>query len=411
MFKPQICVVLLCHLGKRVRLKHWLNSFKETDDDCVGGPSTPLAASADAAVGGRGGGDTTDGVEGPPPPGDVSAAAAAAASSHYSCPDNIPVPFLDVFPLGGLNSKMIDCSISLPDLVRTEIESVLPGILKSGRYSPNTDDDDLNSFADLALKGMVDAFEDLRSFSRLSLDQLQHLGRGKCVHEEVGDLLSNLFSRVFGAYFMNENCILCSPCLGFPWSKYLQRDPRGAKTVVLAFTFAAMLRKESPAKGNDIKKRIEIWRRKKTMDRFDTWLWNQNASRHCTTIYMRCLRSQDKSKIVVRLVDSNRKDPENASLDPYVRRLMEDTVTPLFQTCAFEDGKGVKMPQQDSFNNCLFHSILYQNSFIAGVELSTVRIHQEAAQLRCYTVLLLREERTLLPGETVPRSYLKPQSM
>ena len=128
------------------------------------------------------------------------------------------------------------------------------------------------------------------------------------------------------------------------------------------------------------------------MDRFDTWLWNQNASRHYTTIYMRCSRSQDKSKIVVRLADSNRKDPENASLDPDVRRLMEDTVTPLFQTCAFEDGKGVKMPQQDSFNNCLFHSILYQNSFIAGVNLNTVRIHQEAAQLRCYTVLLLREE-------------------
>jgi hypothetical protein len=158
----------------------------------AGGPSTPLAASVDAAVGGRGGGDATEGVEGPPPPGDASAAAAAAASSHYSCPDDNPVPFLDVFPLGGLNSKMIDCSISLPDLVRTEIESVLPGILKSGRYSPNTDDNDLNSFADLALKGMVDAFEDLRSFSRLSLDQLQHLGRGECVHEEVGDLLSNL---------------------------------------------------------------------------------------------------------------------------------------------------------------------------------------------------------------------------
>ncbi len=32
-FKPQTFVVLLCHLGKRVRLKHWLNSFKETDDD------------------------------------------------------------------------------------------------------------------------------------------------------------------------------------------------------------------------------------------------------------------------------------------------------------------------------------------------------------------------------------------
>ncbi len=91
---------------------------------------------------------------------------------------------------------------------------------------------------------MVDAFEDLRSFSRLSLDQLQHLGRGKCVHEEVGDLLSNLFSRAFGAYFMNENCILCSPCLGFLWSKYLKTDPLGAKTVVLAFMFAAMLRKD-----------------------------------------------------------------------------------------------------------------------------------------------------------------------
>ncbi len=102
------------------------------------------------------------------------------------------VPFADVIPLGLGSSGAYDLfkKLSLSDFVDKDIESVLPGLLPQDKTHGS--DSDLFSFTEFALKGILDAYEDVGGYSLLSLVQLRTLGSGKCVSEEVADMVLNL---------------------------------------------------------------------------------------------------------------------------------------------------------------------------------------------------------------------------
>jgi hypothetical protein len=103
--------------------------------------------------------------------------------------------------------------------------------------------------------------------------------------------------------------------------------------------------------------------------------------------------------VEVQLADSN--CAETPALDTKFRHELEVVSKRLFPDAEFKEGKGIILPCQNSFNDCLFHAALYQAHVISPeMEEGTMiklRPHpcdwqRDAARLRSYFLFLVYSE-------------------
>ena len=177
-----------------------------------------------------------------------------------------------------------------------------------------------------------------------------------------------------------------SPCPEGEWPGHLKiGEAAAAKTLVLACTYSALVSAGDP-------KFVKKWLRNSTLAPFSTVLWLKVEDMHCTTVRMDLRKCGDASAVTaveVLLADSNSEEKIPALNEAY-RRTMEEVSSQLFPGASFKEVAGVQVPTQNSFNDCCFHTVLYQAQAIEdrhGPPAHEWQLH--AARLRAYLVFLV----------------------
>jgi hypothetical protein len=295
---------------------------------------------------------------------------------------------------------------SLSDFIAADIETLFPGVLKqTTNESSSMDgfllctgqsanaDDKLFSFCEQLHAAMVQEWTSTNTC--LTREQLQNLARGSCVHEEIADLLMGVLCGVLGASYLDSSFQIRQGSIG-RWSGHLKIDEHSsAKALVLACTFSAQVEAGAP-------KFVSRFDCEQTLAPFSSVLWLKAGDKHFTTVRMD-LKNTDgpdtTTKIVeVQLADSNcARAPE---LNTKFRDCLMEVSKQLFPGAEFKEIKGLKLPPQNSFNDCLFHTAYYQAHVINPLmEDGTIKFRprpgnwqRDAARLRSYFLLLVYRE-------------------
>ena len=228
----------------------------------------------------------------------------------------------------------------------------------------------------------------------LTREQLQNLARGCCAHEEIADLLMGVLCGVLGASYLDSSTEIHRGSKG-RWAGHLKTDESiAARTLVLACTFSAQVEAGEPKFAARLV-------RDKTLAPFSRFLWLRAVDRHFTTVRMALKHGpdQENTTVEVRLADS--RSDKTPALDPNFRKGLMDVSNKLFPGVEFREASGLKLPTQNSFNDCLFHTALFQAHAINPQKEhdGTVKLHpsrrywqREAARLRSYFLFLVYRE-------------------
>jgi hypothetical protein len=201
--------------------------------------------------------------------------------------------FQDSFPLAA--SSKLKPGQALSMFVESDIEAKIPFILSTDTKS--VEEPNLYSFCKHLHSTMLEVWpadSPTCRLSRLTKEQLQHLQRGCCVHEEVMDQLRGLLCTILGARYLDSSALMYPADGPGP-------ETAAAKTLVLACTFSAM------AAAGDLRF-AEKWKRENTLDAFSQILWLKQGKAHFTTVRMDLHKSSSDDKVTavhVRLADSS----------------------------------------------------------------------------------------------------------
>ena len=278
---------------------------------------------------------------------------------------------------------------TISDFIATDIKAMFPGVLAGN-------DDSLHSLCQHLHTEMMKAWETTNT--GLTREQVRNLARGLCVHEEIADLFMGLLCSMLGASYLDSSGLMHpanGPGLKGRWSGHLKIDEAAAaKTLVLACSYSAQV-----AAGNP--RFVSAWIRDATLAPFSHVLWLKAGDRHFTTVRMGLRKRPDQAvqAVEAQLADSNcEKKP---ALDPAYRSHLENVVKRLFPGAEFMEKPGFSVPRQNSSNDCLFHTALFQVHAISpavGPD-GVVRLHphpdqwqRDAARLRSYFLLLVYRE-------------------
>ena len=297
---------------------------------------------------------------------------------------------------------------TLSHFIASDIETMFPGVLKQttslDEYSTEANislvgdsgestsaDDRLYSFCEHLHTTMMEVWGSTNTC--LTRVQLKNLARGLCVHEEIADLLMGVLCGVLGASYLDSSCKIHHGSKG-RWSGHLKiNEPFATKVLVLACTFSAQVEAGNP-------KFVRKFIRDKTLDPFSTILWLKAGHRdmHYTTVQMRTKNGPytKTTTVDVLLADSN--CSKTPVLDPKFRDGLRGVSKQLFPAAIFGEAKGLRLPAQNSFNDCLFHSLYYQAHVINPLvmEDGTIRFRphprdcqRDAARLRSYFLFIV----------------------
>jgi hypothetical protein len=292
------------------------------------------------------------------------------------------------------------------NFIASDIETMLPGVLSQtpilNRSSSmegenlllHNADDKLYAFCAQLHTTMMQKWTSTNTC--LTREHLQNLARGSCVHEEIADLLMCVLCGVLGASYLDSSCEIHQGSKG-RWSGHLKIDEHfSAKTLVLACTFSAQVEAGDP-------RFVAKFVREQTLAPFSSVLWLKAGALHFTTVRMDLKNIHGPvtttKTVEVQLADSN--CAETPALDTKFRHELEVVSKRLFPDAEFKEGKGIILPCQNSFNDCLFHAALYQAHVISPeMEEGTMiklRPHpcdwqRDAARLRSYFLFLVYSE-------------------
>jgi hypothetical protein len=296
----------------------------------------------------------------------------------------------------------------LSDFIASDIETMFPGVLRQttslnessteadislgGDSGESTNADDrLYSFCEHLHTTMMEVWKSTNTC--LTHEQLNNLARGVCVHEEIADLLMGVLCGVLGASYLDSSLKIHHGSKG-GWSGHLKiNESFATKTLVLACTISAQVEAGQP-------RFVRRFIRDKTLDPFSTILWLKAGNMHFTTVRMDVKNCPDtKTQTVdVLLADSN--CSETPALDPKYRNSLIEVSKQLFPAAEFGVCKGLRLPPQNAYNDCLFHTAHYQAHVINPlIEDGTVKFRprprdwqRDAARLRSYFLFLVYRE-------------------
>ena len=165
---------------------------------------------------------------------------------------------------------------------------------------------------------------------------------------------------------------------------------------MLACTFSAQVEAGDP-------RFVAKFVREQTLAPFSSVLWLKAGALHFTTVRMdlKNIHGPDTTTktVEVQLADSNCvRAPE---LNPKFRGCLMKVSKLLFPDAEFTERKGLKLPLQNSFNDCLFHTAYYQAHVINPlVQDGTIKLRpfpsnwrRVAARLRSYFLFLVSPRR------------------
>ena len=336
---------------------------------------------------------TTCGSSGPP-----AAEIPASASTFGGGANVIPLALVLKSPT---ESPALPPLRSLPEFIRDDIQAALPNLLspKHEKTDPN-----LESFVEFVLDTVLEASaahkqSGYTSCIGLTPVQLEALRHGKYVHEEVADIWARWVARTLGATFWNDGTFLpgCPPFDTL--ARYLARDgdcENTDKTVVFSCSFMDMLLVDNERRARMLR------RMKDNISQYNRFLCIRANQGHFTTVHLTKSLAKTKGRnsgtiITAHLADSSGGDTHLRS-DPALGAALKVAVTSLFEGAVYKEGLSRLVPQQNSKNNCCFHTILYQASILSGKCMTTdnATCQQDAERLRSYTVLLAHKD--LLSG-------------
>jgi hypothetical protein len=290
------------------------------------------------------------------------------------------LPFANAIPLAlGINEG--GQQLSLSEFVDADVEALLPGL----------GEDERQPFTQHVLSEASRILEDMPQLkSRLLPSQLESLGLGQLVKEEITDLLCELVSRTMGATFFDGIFVtdsLDSDRLGV----HLARGTDNAKTLVFpCITTQLLLADPQPDHLPKHARRGMLTALKSRISKYTRFLCSQYDSMHFKTIDMLRNEGGNSREICARLADSGTATPELGQGELFA---LNSAVASLFEDTTVKAGPGMEIPLQDASNDCCFHTVLYQSSVLSGKPMpDTETCRKDAARLRAYTVLLAYAE-------------------
>jgi hypothetical protein len=359
-----------------------------------GGAAAAAAAPPPAADGGgHGGGTPSVDLQSIPD----SPQKAETNPTIYAC----RFPFADCIPLG-LDSLESDSdssarkNMSLSAFVQAEIESVLPKLLST----EDLDDREFQGFIEFVLNKLLSVWTDTDStpYGWLTREQLETLSEGKCVAEEVVTLMCNWVVRATGGLFWTFGDVLsgCPPAL----SGHLARTD-----VPKAIVFSSELLTAAEAAGRNDRTHQQAFMKwldalkKKSITRLDRLLFMRCTSRHFTVVDLQ--KNVSRKRFWSRIADSSCK---NATNEPGLLDALNGIIAELFPRFSVQPGLSHEFPLQNEKNNCAFHAIQSQASFLSGKIMSTdtATCRRDAARLRAYTVLLVHADMRRIVSNHLP---------
>jgi hypothetical protein len=156
--------------------------------------------------------------------------------------------------------------------------------------------------------------------------------------------------------------------------------------LVLACTFSAQVEAGEP-------RFVSKFIREKTLDPFSTILWLKAGHMHYTTVRMRTKNDPYTKTMAVDVLLADSNCSKMPALDPKFLDGLRGVSKQLFPAAIFGEAKGFRLPAQNSFNDCLFHSLYYQAHVINPLvmEDGTIRFRphprdcqRDAARLRSF---------------------------
>jgi hypothetical protein len=293
------------------------------------------------------------------------------------------VPFANVIPLG-LGQNETGRRLSLSEFVAADIEAVLPGLLN---------DSERPSFIEFLLSRVSGMLSEVPGY-RLEPTQLESLGLGKCVTEEIADIWCRLVGHAMGATFWDGAFV---PGCQFSdrFGMHLARGTDSAKTLVFPCNVTLVLLADPKPVYLPERARSEMLSKlKEGIGGFSRLLFSRQDALHFTTIDMLRTNTGNCREISARLADSG-STPQ--TLKQSVLYALNSAVPLLFEDTALKAGPGIEVPLQDNMNDCCFHTVLYQASVLSGKPMpDAATCRRDAARLRSYTVLLAYAEGRLL---------------
>ena len=278
----------------------------------------------------------------------------------------------------------------LSEIIAWDIDARLPGLL--GGNSVQSEDTKLYSFCEKLHTDMMAVWDS--DCTCLNREHLENLARGRCVHEEIADLTMGVLCSLLGADYLDSGGKLHiggdHPIVG--WRLKDQKAAAANKTLVLSCTYSAMVARGEPFF-------VDKWLKNRTLDPYSWVLWPKAANKHYTTVRMQLTTKPDKTchRVEVQLADYNPNPTAKPALDEQYLACLKIAASQLFPGSAFKQAPGLKLPPQDSFNDCFFHTALFQanaiNPFKGQDGQTNLRPHpndwrRDAARLRSYVLFI-----------------------
>ena len=286
------------------------------------------------------------------------------------------IPFSKVIPLA-LGPNEGGQELSLSEFVDADVEALLPGLGEDERQ-PFTRH--VLSEASRILQGMP------QLNSRFLPSQLESLGLGQLVKEEITDLLCELVSRTMGATFFNGFFVsdsLNSNQLG----AHLARGTDNAKTLVFPCSSTLLLLAD-PQPGHLPKhaRRGMLTALKSDISKYTRFLCSQYDSMHFKAIDMLRNEGGYSKEICARLADSGTATPELGQGELFA---LNSAVASLFEDTTVKAGLGMEVPLQDTSNDCR-RLLPYRSLSILGFEWETHARYCNVPEGRCAIACLHR---------------------
>jgi hypothetical protein len=248
------------------------------------------------------------------------------------------VPFANVIPLG-LGQNETGRRLSLSEFVAADIEAVLPGLLNDSEHP---------SFIEFLLSRVLEMLSEVPGY-RLEPFQLETLGLGKCVTEEIADIWCRLLGHGMGATFW-DGAFVPGCQLSDRFGMHLARGTDNAKTLVCPCSVTTVLLADpTPLYLPEGARSGMLAKLKEGIGGFSRLLFLRQDGLHFTTIDMLRTETGNCREISARLADSG-STPQ--TLEQSVLYALNSAVPLLFEDTALKVGPGIDVPLQDSMNDC-----------------------------------------------------------
>ena len=297
--------------------------------------------------------------------------------------------FCSLRPLGLNSGCSVTQLMSFPEFIAAEICAVFPGLLTGAKGKAWTVR--VNSFFQFIFSKTEAVLRPIAKYGILEKFQFDSLCPGKCVVQEVADILINFVSRILGGNFVTDSHDEVLSGITHPWSQYLQTNEALAnKLLVLSTQHALHLQVDSISSLDRV---VRKWAGKLHLDKYKGSLWPICAKDHYTTAVITQEASSfapQRDVMLCRLADSGSRDP---ALDPKLSEGFAEAFRILCPETTFEEAEGLPIPQQEGVD-CLFHTVLFQASKLTGVPLPEDEdlCRMDAFLLRFYCYLLFHRD-------------------